>query len=152
MKKINHIPLPLYLLKFIKIEFSMSFNESGELDLKRRMITSMVNDYKTANNYFQDAPEDWPMLHVLSHTSRNDYLYAFVSATKKRFIDGLVDFIFVRDGIISHSAAVREYMEKYQIYESDYSFSNMYKNWQRSAKYAYLKSIKEHNENLKACG
>jgi hypothetical protein len=141
-KKI-YLPLKPHLYKFVLRE--MEIKDGCLILSNKRLLRPATLNPEQYRDYFQRKAydEDLKMIPVLTVDSRLYKLYAFVQYVDERFSEKMCDYIQLRALPPINQpakAALRAFMDLYQICESDYGSDSAYKRWQRSIQYKNLKN------------
>ncbi|MFY0628703.1 MAG: hypothetical protein JXR07_20590 [Reichenbachiella sp.] len=141
MKKYATIPLKKYLFKYICKYYADDF-KNGKLVVKKRMVSTKLDSRVDYKRYLERVDDKYRELIILSHDTRSDYLFSFVNHVRTSFNQSLVEYVYGNHHRMTYSAAVREFLSSYQIYESEYSFESAYRTWTRSRLFKNLAPIK----------
>ena len=149
--KLTTVYINVWLYKYLKS--TQGFTAQNELHIKGTiLIPSMTERHsERIHNYFYDKKNQKQELRILSRQQRLDRLYGLMRHFTQSFYRDMIQYAVARHNIIPHQTALREFLRKMEIYESEYSTEAAYKKWQRSEEYQELKgtSIYSGDQSIK---
>lgn len=148
-KKLSIVWIDTWLSKYIRTV--ADFTPENELIVKGSILIPTDTDRKKSRpvQYFQKA-QGKSRLKILTRQSDLNKLYGLMRLYRQWFYRDMIQYAAARHGIMFVQTALREFLRKKEIYESDYSTEAAYKKWQRSKEYEELKgtSIFDGQANL----
>lgn len=137
--KLTTVWIQVWLYKYIKA--TQEFTDQNELHLKGTILIPAITQRSTEriHNYFFEKRNQKQKLVIFARQQRLDRLYALMRHFTQCFYRDMIQYTAARNNIIPHQTALREFLRKMEIYESEYSTEAAYKKWQRSEEYQKLK-------------
>lgn len=136
-KKIRRVHIHSWLYKYMLTV--ANFTVSGDMIVRGTILipTDAHKHKETSQLYFMPAPGKVE-LSILTRQSDINKIYQLIRYYKHRFYQDMISYTAARHNILPAKTALREFLNKKEIYESEYSMEAAYKKWQRSDEYREL--------------
>lgn len=139
-KKLCKVPLEPHIYKFVMVEETFV---DGFLDMKKRHYYPRTRDWHHYKKYFANKTPRHKEILVLTMDPKREYLYALVCHWEARFAEKMMDYIDAREGLMAARAAIKDFLDKYDIDSDEYKLDTAYKRYQRD-------KMKKDNESTES--
>lgn len=122
------VPLEPHIYKFVLLEETF---DNGVIDMKKRNFFPITRDWHQFKKHFAEKRPGTKEVLVLTIAPRKDYLYGMIRYWEDRFAEKMLDYIDAREDIMPALAALKQFLDKYDIDSEEYKLGTGYKRYQR---------------------